>query len=170
MQKKIYVWFTALLMTAAMFPQTKPAQKKSAQNFNAQWIAKLKATPLADMESGLPDKTFGKWFAEQSGSGQPQYAVHPCEGDDQPNGPMCVVASAKVSRVRKLELTFALMGGERTVQNDKNPEQKQATCRFLIGSVGPSDSQMKFPTRVIRKLSDLPPLVRGRSPSAPNRP
>ena len=162
---KMSLFLTLLLLTAGMAAQpkpaqSKPAQKKPAQDNSAQWIAKLKATPLADIESGLPDRTFGKWFADQARPGVPQYTAKPCEIGES-SGPMCVVASANVSRTKRLELTFALMGGERTVQNDKNPAAKQATCRFLVGSVGPRDPRMKFPTQVIRKLSDLPPLVRG---------
>jgi hypothetical protein len=76
---------------------------------------------------------------------------------------MCVVASAKVSRVRRLELTFAVIEGERTAQSDKNPDARQTNWRFLGGSVGPSDPRLKVPTRVITRLSELPPLVRRRS-------
>ena len=170
MQKQMYLFCAVLLLSAVLVAQTKPAQPKSAQprptqkkpahDNNAQWIARLKATPLADIESGLPDRTFDKWFADQARPGVPQYTAKPCEAGEA-NGPMCVVASANVSRTKRLELTFALMGGERAVQNDKNPAAKQATCRFLVGSVGPRDPRMKFPTQVIRKLGDLPPTVRG---------
>jgi hypothetical protein len=170
-RKKLRLLLTALLIYAAMVAQakptqTKPAPKQPAQDAKAlQWIASLKATSLADMEPGLPDKTFGKWFADQARPGVPHYAVKECAAPSagESKVPMCVVASAKVSSVRRLELTFALMGGERTVQNDKNPAAQQTTFRFLVGSVGPSDPRVKVPTRVISRLSDLPPLVRGRS-------
>jgi hypothetical protein len=179
-RKKLCLLFMALLIPVAMCAQTKPAQTKPAKKNSTQdakgllWIAKLKATSLADMESGLPDKTFGKWFADQARPGVPHYAVKECgapTAGEQSKGPMCVVASAKVSSVRRLELTFAMMGGERTVQNDKNPAVPQTSFRFLVGSVGPSDPRVRVPTHVLTRLSDLPPLVRRSSqlPASPVR-
>jgi hypothetical protein len=148
--------------------QASSAPKKSAQDAKAQqWIAKLKETPLPDMEAGMPDKTFGKWFGELARPGVPHYVVKECglpSTDQKPKGPMCVVASAKVSRVRRLELTFAVMEGVRTAQSDKKPEAQQTSWRFLVGSVGPSDPHVRVSTRVITRLSELPPLVRKREP------
>jgi hypothetical protein len=165
------LFYAALLMLATMTTQAKPAQakpaaKKSAPDAQAlQWIAKLKDSPLPDMEAGMPDKTFGKWFTEMARPGVPHYVVKECGApstDEKSKGPMCVVASAKVSRVRRLELTFAVLEGERTAQSDKNPEARQTSWRFLVGSVEPSDPRLKVSTRVITRLSDLPPLVRQR--------
>jgi len=81
---------------------------------------------------------------------------------EKSKGPMCVVATAKVSRVRRLELTFAVIEGVRTAQSDKKPETQTTTWRFLVGSVGPSDPHLRVATKVITRLSELPPLSRGR--------
>jgi hypothetical protein len=163
------LFYAALLISAtgtAQAAQTRTAPKNSARDAQAQqWIAKLKDAPLPDMEAGMPDKTFGKWFMEMARPGVPHYVVKECgapSADEKSKGPMCVVASAKVSRVRRLELTFAVLEGERTAQSDKNPVARQTSWRFLVGSVGPSDPRLKVSTRVITRLSELPPLVRQR--------
>jgi len=158
----------ATMTTQGAFAQASSTPKKSTPDPRTlQWITKLKDAPLPDMEAGLPDKTFGKWFAEMARPGVPHYAVKECGASsaaEKSKGPMCVVASAKVSRVRRLELTFAVIDGERTAQSDKNPDTRQTSWRFLVGSVGPSDPRVRVPVRVITRLSDLPPLVRKREP------
>jgi hypothetical protein len=173
-QKRLFG--VALLISAVMTAQARAAQprseiKKSVQNTKApRLIAKLIETPLPDIESGMPPKTFGKWFAEQAKPGMPHYVVKKCDApgtERESKGPMCVVASVKVSRVRRLELTFALMEGERSSQNEKNPEVRPTTWRFLVGSLGPNDPRMKVPVHVITRLSELPPLVRQRHPAPP---
>jgi len=168
------VFFAALLVSGAITAQARPAQsasasKKSAQDAKAQqWIAKLKDTPLLDMEAGMPDKTFGTWFAAMVRPGVPHYVVKECgapSADQKSKGPMCVVASAKVSRVRRLELTFAVIEGVRTAQSDKNPQAAPHTSwRFLVGLVGSSDPHARVATRVITRLSELPPLSRRPAP------
>lgn len=133
--------------------------QKSAQ----QAIAQLKATPVADMESGLPDEPFGKWFAAQAKPAVPQYEVKECDvsSSEKAAGLMCVIASAKVGGMKRLELSFAVppTTSPAPKTKPKSVRDTQYTCRFLVGSLGPSNPQMKFPTRVVRKLSDLAPML-----------
>lgn len=166
MRSKIGLFFTVLLLMAVMAAQKKPATSKTApktQKTAHQAIAKLKATPVADMESGLPDEPFGKWFVAQVKPAVPQYEVKECdESSDKAAGLKCVVASAKVGGMKLLELSFAVPPASTSPApktKPKNIRETQYQCRFLVGSLGPSNPQMKFPTRVVRKLSDLAPML-----------
>ena len=160
MRKLIYGSLTLVVLGCVMNAQP---QKKSPADKQAQTlINRLKATPVADIETGLPADPFGKWFAKQAKPGQPQYEVKPCEaatGGEKTTELMCVVASAKVGEMKKLELTFAMGPYSSAGKKAKGVKAKAPACRFLVGSLGPSDPRMKFPTKVVAKLSDLPPLL-----------
>ena len=159
MRTKIYWLFTVMLLSTFTVAQKKPAAHKTAKSEQAL-ISKLNGTPVADMETGLPTESFSKWFSTQTRSGTAVYHVKECEASSSERsiGYKCVVVSAKVGQFQRLELNFAVppdYAGKKPI----NIRETQFPCRFLVGSLGPSNPQMKSPTRVITKLSDLPPLL-----------
>ncbi len=153
-------FFIILFVATAMVGQPQPASKKSVADKQAQTlISRLKATPVADIETGLPTDPFGKWFPKQVGAGPVQYEAKPCEGEaaESANPMMCVTASAKIGEARKLELTFAMQGY--SGKKAGSATAKKPRCRFLVGSLGPNDPRAKFPTKLVAKLADLPPML-----------
>jgi hypothetical protein len=158
MRTKTCLLITVMLFSAAMVAQKKPAARKADKSAQAL-ITKLRATPVADMETGLPTEPFSKWFAAQTKPGSTGYQVKACEaGSDRDIGYKCIVATAKVGEFKKLELTFAVPP-DYTGKKPINVRETQFPCRFLVGSLGPANPRMKSSTRVITKLSDLPPLL-----------
>ena len=128
----------------------------AAQNKNdsdQHSIAVLKATPVAKVEAGMPDKALGEWLAGNSKGSEVQYTAQSCEASDAQKqemgaGPFqCVTASLKDGWVI---LQFIVAAPE------KSGDQQATKCRFLFGQEGPpAGSPMKRPTRKISKLSDL---------------
>jgi hypothetical protein len=169
-RKTILGLFMLAMLASAMNAQPKPAPGKSvpkqsvSEKQTQTLITRLKTTPVADIETGLPTDPFGKWFPRQVGSSQIQYDAKPCEAEasitnkGQRDPLMCVTASAKIGEMRKLELTFAMEGYSGGKQA-KSTAARKPRCRFLVGSLGPSDPRAKFPTRVVNKLADLPPIL-----------
>src|SRR5262245_40504169 len=74
------------------------------------WIDRLKSTPVVRMEAGLPEKPFDQWLAELTKT-QPAYEQSTCPVGDSPAVP-CVIVSAELAPVRKLELMFAIPQGK----------------------------------------------------------
>jgi hypothetical protein len=126
---------------------------KSGDGQEQNWIDRLKSTPVVRMESGLPEKPFDQWLAELTKT-QPAYEQSTCPAElDSPAVP-CVIVSAELAPVRKLELMFAI------------PQKKAAKagdapiCSFLTGRIGPSDPRSKQPTRLLRTLKDVEALLK----------
>jgi len=113
------------------------------------WIDRLKNTPVARMETGLPEKPFDRWLAELTKT-QAAYEQSTCPGE---LGALpCVIVSAEVAPVRKLELMFAVPG--------KAAQAGDAQCRFRSGRIGPSDPRSKQPTRLLRTLKDVEAMLK----------
>lgn len=151
----------ALCLLAGMSPRLTASENKDEQ----RWIDRLKATPVASLEAGLPDKPFGEWFTDQVKPATPKYEVNDCgerNGTPDERGkqfPLCVTASADVPTVRRLELSFIVGSYVVPVDANARTEEKPAKVEFMHGSLGPSDPRSKQPTRPVRKLSDVPALL-----------
>ena len=117
-----------------------------------QWIERLKSTPVAKIEAGLPEQSFADWFAAQVNHSEPQYEAVPCPEQQG----TCVKVSTTIN-VHRVEMVFLVA----TV--DAAGNAKPIDCQFLSGSYGPADPRMKFPTRKLSKLSDLPKLLHGQN-------
>jgi len=125
---------------------------KSGGGQDENWIDRLKSTPVVRMESGLPEKPFDQWLAELT-KVHPAYEQSTCPVElDSPAAP-CVIVSAELAPVRKLELMFAIPPG-------KAAQARDAQCRFLSGRIGPSDPRSKQPTRLLRTLKDVEALLK----------
>ncbi len=132
-------------------------------------IELLKATPVSRIEAGLPGTRFDRWFADQVRPAEPKYELDDCgerSGTPEERGkqfPMCATVTAIVE-IRKIQLSFVV--GTYVVPSNGSDAaaEKPAKVSFFSGSIGPSDPRMKFPTRAIRKLSDLEKLLRTTNP------
>lgn len=125
-----------------------------AKGQEQSWIDRLKNTPVARMETGLPEKPFGQWFTEQTKAARPKYEMGACDTEGGTSGTQCIIVSAQIAPVRKVELTFA-------IPQDKAAKTGSAVvCTFIRGAIGPSDPRSKQPTRLIRKLSEIETILR----------
>lgn len=138
----------------------------SGQNEHDQrWIDRLKRTPVASIEGGLPQTPFAEWFADQVKPSTPKYEVNDCgerNGTADEKGkqfPLCVTASADVPTVRRLELSFVVGSYVVPVNGSAATEEKPAKVEFMYGTLGPSDPRSKQPTRRVSKLTDVPALL-----------
>ena len=124
----------------------------NADGQEQSWIDRLKSTPAARIENGLPEKPFDQWLAELAKT-QPKYEESTCPLElDAPAQP-CIIVSVEIAPVRKLELMFAIPQG-------KAAQARDAQCRFLTGRIGPSDPRSKQPTRLLRTLKDVEALLK----------
>ena len=124
---------------------------KSGDGQEPNWIDRLKSTPVVRMETGLPEKAFDQWLAGLTKS-QPAYEQSTCTAEPDSPAVPCVIVSAEVAPVRKLELMFAVPG--------KAAQARDAQCRFLSGRIGPSDPRSKQPTRLLRTLKDVEAMLK----------
>lgn len=130
-----------------------------------RWIDRLKATPVSQLDPSLPDQPFADWFSDLVKPAQATYEVNDCgerNGTSEERGkefPLCVSASADVQPVRKLELNFVVATYVVPRSANEKPVEKPAKVGLFHGTLGPSKPQSKQPTRLIRKLGDLPALL-----------
>ncbi|HSM84913.1 MAG TPA: hypothetical protein VLT16_02120 [Candidatus Limnocylindrales bacterium] len=165
--KNLAMLLSFLVMSAAMHPQNTVKNRQS-------WIERLKQTPVSQLDPALPDKPFAAWFADRVKPAQPQYEVDDCgerSGTPEDRGksfPLCVVVSANIQPVRKLELMFVVASYTVPAEGAAATAPKETKVEFLHGTVGPSDPRSKQPTRLVRKLSDVEGLTQAQpSPTAP---
>lgn len=124
----------------------------SSQSGGGQnWIEKLKQTPVATMEAGLPQKAFNEWLMELTKSAQPKYEPGDCETRDAGAAGKCITVTSDAG-LRRVELMFA-------VPAESAGKASEQACTFLRGTIGPSDPRSKQPTRLVRKLSDLETML-----------
>ena len=114
------------------------------------WVDRLKSTPAARLESGLPKKPFDQWLAELTKT-QPKYELSNCHL--QPNAAVskCIIVSAEIASGRRLQLFFAVP----QVKAGKSGDT--AVCKFLNGTIDPSSKQ---PARLIGKLREVETALR----------
>ena len=113
----------------------------------------LRATPVAKIETDMPDKPLGEWLEANAKGSEVQYAIESCESTQQK-----LSKDARCIRVTSLGgsvvLKFAVIASEK--RSAPGPLQ----CRYLIGWEGPPPgSPMKRPTRALYKLNDLRTLL-----------
>lgn len=147
MRMKVLICAACLLIGISQCVMAEQNKNDSGQRS----IEALKATPVAKIEAGMPDKSLGEWLVANA-KGEVQYTAQSCEAsDDQKqqmgSGPFhCVTATLKEGWV---VLQFVVAAREKS-------SAQSARCRFLFGQEGPpAGSPMKRPTRKISKLSDL---------------
>src|SRR5262245_7928335 len=117
----------------------------SSQSGGGQdWIEKLKKTPVATMEVGLPQKAFNQWLVELTKSAKPKYELGDCETGDAGAAGKCITVTADAGSMRRVELMFAVPAESAGKASDQ-------ACTFLRGTIGPSDPRSKQPTRLLRK-------------------
>jgi hypothetical protein len=109
-------------------------------------VSRLKTTPVSSIEASLPDKPFDAWLTDLFQP--PKYEVNHCQVPGK-ESEWCVNVTA-VKGIQMVHLTFL-------ISQEKHQEgtAKPAKIEFLGGDVGPSNPQMKMPTRLLSKLSDL---------------
>jgi len=143
-----------------------PSQAKRHEP-SQMWIERLKNTPVAQMEAGLPETSFAGWFADIVKPSQAEYEVKACQETNSPDAPanqehlLCVFAYTKPLQPdwqRGIQLSFVV---GILPPSRYGTDTKPVPCRFLGGWEGPSYPQMKRPTRRIAKLSDLEKMLRG---------
>lgn len=130
------------------------------QDRRQAWIERLKATPVAQMEGGLPEESFADWFAERIKPSEAGYEVKECQDTTAAAASqdrlLCVFAYTKPlvpGWNRGIQLNFVVGVFPRSARGPT--EAKPVPCRFVIGWDGPSNPQMARPTRKIAKLSEL---------------
>ena len=132
------------------------------QDRQQSWIERLKATPVAQMEAGLPNVSFADWFADRVKPSEIGYEIKECQEPDKPTPStnpqrlLCVSAYTKPPQpgwYRGIQLNFVvgILSPSATGATDAKP----VPCRFLIGSDAPSNPQMKRPTYFFFKLSEF---------------
>jgi hypothetical protein len=137
------------------------------------WIERLKSTPVARMEAGLPESSFAAWFADIVKPLQAEYEVKECQETSSPDAPinherhLCVFAYTKPPQPdwqRGIQLSFVV---GILPPSRYGTDTKPVPCRFMGGWEGPSNPQIKRPARKISKLRDLERMLRG-SATRPN--
>jgi len=131
------------------------------------WIERLKNTPVAQMEAGLPESSFAGWFADIVKPLQAEYEVKACQETNSPDAStnqqrlLCVFAYTKPPQPdwqRGIQLSFVVgILPPSRYGTDAQP----VPCRFLGGWEQPSNPKMKRPNRGISKLSDLEKILHG---------
>jgi hypothetical protein len=140
------------LLLVSLFAGAKCSSQGKGRELN--WIERLKSTPVAKMETGLPDKPFDQWLTDLSKSAQLKYKRSGCEAEDASSSGKCILVTVDVAPVRRLELKFAVPA-ESTANSGE-----AAVCKFVGGVIGPSDPRSKQPTRLVRKLGDLETMLK----------
>jgi hypothetical protein len=115
---------------------------------NQSWIERLKITPVARMEAGLPEKPFDQWLTGRLKADPPKYQLGDCQGTGGGSA-KCILVTAETAPGRKTELTFSIPA------ESSGTAGEAAVCSFMRGVIGPSDPRSKQSTRLIRKLSEL---------------
>jgi hypothetical protein len=130
------------------------------QDQNQAWIKRLKTTPVAQMEAGLPEESFADWFADRVKPSETGYEVKECQakpaGASSRDRFLCVFAYTKPPQPgwnRGIQLNFIVGVFPRSAKGAT--EATPVPCRFVIGWDGPSNPQMKRPTYGIFRLSEL---------------
>jgi hypothetical protein len=120
------------------------------------WIARLQASHVSAIESGLPEKPFGDWFSEHTHGAQVRYVIEACDPSAQTESLKkgsfsCVTATATRGLWSQITMKFLVLTDE-----DKQNSQKGFICKLVIGSEGPPPgSPIKVATRLFHTLSEM---------------
>lgn len=141
------------LLLIGLFAGSRCSSQGQGPDQNQAWIDRLKSTPVARMEAGLPEKPFDQWLTDHVKPSPLKYQPGDCQAGGGASG-KCILVAAETAPARKLELTFSIPA-ERTATAGE-----ASVCSFVSGAIGPSDPRSKQPTRLIRKLSELEAMFR----------
>jgi hypothetical protein len=129
-----------------------------AKTSESAWIARLQATHVSDIESGLPEKPFGDWFSEHTHGAHVRYAIEACDPSAQTESLKkgafsCVTAIATRGMGSQITMKFLVVTD---TDEDKRASPRPFACRFMIGSEGPPPgSPIKVMTKLFHKLSEM---------------
>jgi hypothetical protein len=137
-------------------------QSGQSLDHSQAWIDRLKATPVAQMEAGLPEESFADWFADRVKPSETGYEIRECRQSNNPYASvnaqrfLCVLAFTKPPqpgwrRWIQLDFIVGVLPSSTTAATNAKP----VPCRFWFGWDGPSNPQMLRPSYIIRKLSYL---------------
>lgn len=149
--RKITLFGVAILALTASAIETTADQLRS--------IERLKATPVADIESGMPETALHQWLSENIHGGAIEYQVEPCTE---------LIPKEKLGAYRAGSVcTVATMAGGgivlRFIDSGDGNGDRCSGCSFLNGQEGPRPgSHMARMTRLIKKLRDLCTLLNWR--------
>ena len=151
--------FASVLLVTSLVAQT--ASERRAIN-------RMKATPVSQIDSALPDKPFDAWLRTLVAPETPLYEVNDCgerSGTPDERGkefPTCVHVTAKASALRQADLTFIVATYVVPHKGKPSPPEKPTKISLFLGEVGPSNPESKQPTVTLDKLSDLPGILQGK--------
>jgi len=156
---KIYIYALCFVLLGISVSAQTRSEKR--------WIRHLKAAPVSQIDSTLPAQPFDAWLKALVRPEEPVYEVNDCgerNGSPDEQGkefPLCVNVTAKVSSLRKANLTF-IVGTYVVPRNSKRKAQEKpaAKIELFYGEVGPSDPRSKQPTMKVERLSDVLKYVR----------
>jgi hypothetical protein len=143
---KMHLVFPTLVFALAAF----------GQDAQQRWINSLKNAQVSAMEAGMPEQKFDSWLVAALSPNQPKYEMTECDdagGAPAGEKPLCVLARADLDGTRTLRLVFR-------VGSYAGKAEKPAKIELVSGSISPANSRMKFPTRPVRKLSELSAMVK----------
>jgi len=126
------------------------------QDAQQRWINSLKNAQVSSMEAGMPAEKFDAWLSAVLSPNQPKYEMTDCDdagGAPAGEKPLCVLASAGLDGMRTLRLVFK-------VGSYAGKAEKPAKIELVSGRIDPANPRMKFPSRPVRKLSELQAMVK----------
>lgn len=147
----------ALFCIAAILALTASATEMTTDQRRS--IDRLKATPVADIESGMPETALHQWLSENSHGWDIEYQIEPCTNmipkekqGAYPADSVCIVATMARGGIVLRFIDTGPAKGDRC-----------SGCSFLNGQEGPRPgSHMARMTRLIKKLRELCTLLNWR--------
>ncbi|MGZ4878428.1 MAG: hypothetical protein ACXVIO_09590 [Candidatus Angelobacter sp.] len=67
------------LLLIGLFAGNRCSSQGKGQDHSQAWVERLKTTPVARMEAGLPEASFADWFADLVKPSQTEYEVKECQ-------------------------------------------------------------------------------------------
>ena len=145
--------FLFLVLFSSFLLGQSPPQQSLPQKplFELQPLDRLKATESAHFDPALPPQNFNRWFKRLVFPSVPTYELRDCETTTAapPAGtakPQCAFVSAVLPQGRVVSLRFTF-------------DAEHKTFDYAEGTIGPSDPRSKQPTKLLKKLGELPALV-----------
>jgi hypothetical protein len=145
-----------LVIGAALLAGIAPGfvSAKTIDDGGQRAIEGLRATPVAKIETDMPDKPLGEWLEANAKGSEVQYAIESCQSSTQ----QTLSKDARCIRVTSLRGSVVLKFAVIAPHTSDRPGPLQ--CRYLIGWEGPPPgSHMARPTRALFKLNDLRTLL-----------
>src|SRR5437773_1588666 len=152
--------FLLLLLFSSSFlmGQSQPQQSQSQESppqkppFVLKPWEKLQTIETAHFDPALPPRhPFGRWFRRLVVPAVPEYEQRDCDSAATPASsdapkPQCIFVTVALPPGRLLSLKFTF-------------DAEHNSFDYAEGTIGPKDPRSKQPTRLIKKLSELPAIV-----------